>query len=120
MNLTMMKSKIHRARVTQCELDYEGSVTIDSDLMKQANIKHNEQVHIFNNNNGHRTITYAIEGEPGSRIICINGPGARLAEVNDIIVICAYASIDESEADTFQPHILFMDENNEVKDSKRR
>ncbi len=115
----MMKSKIHHVTVTQCELEYEGSVTIDSDLMKQANIHHNEQVHIFNSNNGNRFITYAIEGKAGSGVICINGPAAHLTSIDDTVIICAYATINDSDAKSFKPTVLLMANDNTVKEIKR-
>ncbi|MGB1077607.1 MAG: aspartate 1-decarboxylase [Bdellovibrionales bacterium] len=112
MNLTMMKSKIHRATVTQCDLNYEGSITIDTDLLEQSGILPHEQVDVLNINTGARFTTYAIEGERGSGIIGINGAAARLAQTGDLVIICAYARMEESEAKTFTPNVLLMNEHN--------
>ncbi|RYF01485.1 MAG: aspartate 1-decarboxylase, partial [Oxalobacteraceae bacterium] len=97
MFLTMLKSKLHRVRVTQAELNYVGSITIDEDLMDAAGLLENEQVHIVNNNNGERLITYVITGARGSGIICLNGAAARRAQVGDIIIIIAYTMLSDEE-----------------------
>ncbi len=112
MILTMLKSKIHRATVTQCDLHYEGSITVDEDLLNQANILPHEQVDVLNINNGSRFTTYAIQGERGSGIIGINGAAARLAQKGDLIIICAYATMDETEAKDFTPNVLLMNDKN--------
>ncbi|GAB2576375.1 aspartate 1-decarboxylase [Spirosoma areae] len=114
MFLTVLKSKLHRVKVTQAELNYVGSITIDEDLMDAAGLLENEQVHIVNNNNGERLITYVIKGERGTGIICLNGAAARRAQVGDIIIIIAYAMLSADEAQTHTPIIVFPDENNRL------
>ncbi|GAA4452033.1 aspartate 1-decarboxylase [Nibrella saemangeumensis] len=114
MFITALKSKIHRVKVTQAELNYVGSITIDEDLMDAAGIMENEQVHIVNNNNGERLITYVIKGDRGSGIICLNGAAARRAQVGDIIIIIAYAMMTPEEAKTHKPTVVFPDENNRL------
>jgi aspartate 1-decarboxylase len=116
MRRRMCKSKIHRATVTQAELYYEGSLTIDQSLMKQANILPFEQVQVVNVNNGNRFETYAICGEPGSGTICLNGAAARLGHVGDEIIIITYAEYDEEEAVRHHPTILLVDRENRVKE----
>ncbi len=113
MFLHMMKSKIHRATVTEANLEYIGSITIDSDLMRAANIYPNEKVQIVNNNNGSRFETYVIPGEPGSGILCLNGAAARLVQPGDTVIIIAYCMITEEEAATHQPKVVFVDQNNQ-------
>jgi aspartate 1-decarboxylase len=114
MLITVLKSKLHRVRVTQAELNYVGSVTIDEALMEAAGLLENEQVHIVNNNNGERFVTYVIRGERGSGIICLNGAAARRAQVGDVVIIIAYASMTPDEARTHQPTIVFPDGNNRL------
>ncbi|WP_460670919.1 aspartate 1-decarboxylase [Larkinella ripae] len=114
MFITVMKSKIHRVRVTQAELNYVGSITIDEDLMDAAGLLENEQVHIVNNNNGERLITYVIKGERGSGIICLNGAAARRAQVGDIIIIISYGMMTTEEAKTHHPQVVFPDGNNRL------
>jgi aspartate 1-decarboxylase len=114
MFITVMKSKIHRVRVTQAELNYVGSITIDEDLMDAAGLLENEQVHIVNNNNGERLITYVIKGERGSGIICLNGAAARRAQVGDIIIIISYGMLTTDEAKTYKPLVVFPDINNRL------
>ncbi len=114
MFITVLKSKLHRVRVTQAELNYVGSVTIDEDLMDAAGLQENEQVHIVNNNNGERFITYVIKGERGSGIICLNGAAAWRAQVGDIVIIIAYGMMTPDEARTHQPTIVFPDANNRL------
>src|SRR5690625_4997371 len=111
---TMMKSKIHRARVTEANLNYVGSITIDQDIMDQVNIIANEQVQIVNNNNGARFETYVIPGERGSGIICLNGAAARLVQKNDIIIIISYALVSETELPSFTSKVAIMNENNQI------
>ena len=113
MILRMLKSKLHRGRVTQACLHYEGSVTVDKDLLKAAGILPFEQVDVYNVTNGARFTTYAIEGAPGE--ITINGAAAHLAKAGDRVIICAYAEMDEREAKAFKPSILLLDEGNTVK-----
>jgi aspartate 1-decarboxylase len=114
MFLTIFKSKIHRVKVTQAELNYVGSITIDEDLLDAAGIVENEKVQIVNNNNGERFETYTIKGPRGSGIICLNGAAARKAEVGDIVIIISYAMMTPEEAKTHQPKMIFPDENNRV------
>ncbi|WP_148136393.1 aspartate 1-decarboxylase [Candidatus Formimonas warabiya] len=114
---TMMKSKIHRARVTEANLNYIGSITIDSELLEAADILPNEKVAVVNNNNGARLETYVIPGEPGSGQICLNGAAARLVQPGDIVIIISYALMEDREAKAYKPKILFMDAaTNQVKE----
>lgn len=112
MQRILLKSKIHRVTVTDAQLHYEGSVTIDHDLMVAANIAEHEQVHIYDVNNGNRLITYAIQGEPGSGIICINGAAAHLVSPGHLVIICAYAQFEESEVLRHKPMVVHVDEKN--------
>lgn len=112
--IEVMKSKIHRARVTQAELNYVGSITIDQDLMEAADILANEKVQIVNNNNGARLETYVIPGERGSGTICLNGAAARLVQVGDIVIIISYALMDREEARTHEPRLVFPDDHNRL------
>ena len=109
---TLLKSKIHRVKTTHCELLYEGSCAIDEDLLDAANICENEQVHIWNVDNGERFVTYAIKGERGSGMISVNGSAARRACVGDLLIIAAFAQVDEKELATHQPQLVFVDGNN--------
>jgi len=114
MQLTMLKSKLHRACVTHSELEYEGSCAIDIALMKMANIRPYEQLHIYNVSNGERFVTYAIEAEENSRVISINGAAAHKANPGDRIIICTYADFNEVEIDAFKPALVYLDEQNHV------
>jgi aspartate 1-decarboxylase len=114
MLVNIFKSKIHRVKVTQAELNYVGSITIDEDLLEAAGIMENERVQVVNNNNGERLETYAIKGKRGSGIICLNGAAARKAEVGDIVIIISYAWMTQEEAKTHKPLVVFPDENNRV------
>jgi aspartate 1-decarboxylase len=116
---TMMKSKIHRARVTEGNLQYEGSITIDETLMEQAEIIPYEQVQIYNVTNGERFTTYAIKGERDSGVICVNGAAAHKARKDDIIIIATYASYDEKELAAFEPKKVYVDEQNRSKNLLR-
>ncbi len=109
MLVTVVKSKIHRVSVTEANLNYIGSITIDLDLMDAANIIPNEKVSIVNNNNGERFETYVIPGERGSGMICLNGAAARLVQPGDIVIIMAYAMMEMEEARVFKPAIVFPD-----------
>lgn len=109
MNIEVLKSKIHMVTVTEANLHYVGSITIDEDLMEAGNIIAGEKVQIVNINNGERLETYVIKGERGSGVICMNGPAARKVAVGDIIIIIAYASMDFEEAKSFEPVIIFPD-----------
>ncbi|MHA6251124.1 aspartate 1-decarboxylase [Oceanobacillus sp. CAU 1775] len=111
---TMMKSKIHRARVTEANLNYVGSITIDEDILEQVNILPHEKVQIVNNNNGERFETYVIPGERGSKVICLNGAAARLVQPDDIVIIVSYALVPESDISSHKPIVAIMDENNDV------
>jgi aspartate 1-decarboxylase len=114
----MCKSKLHRATVTQAELYYEGSVTIDADLMDAADIIPYEKIQVVNINNGTRFESYAIEGPRRSGMICINGAAARMAAVGDEIIIISYAAYTEQELKSFKPTLLLLDKNNKIKDVK--
>ena len=107
---TLLKSKIHRASATHCELHYEGSCAIDEDLLDAAGMVENEQVHIWNINNGERFITYAIKGQRGSGMISVNGSAARRASVGDLLIIAAFAQVPEDQVATHQPQLVFVDE----------
>nr|MDP2189810.1 aspartate 1-decarboxylase [Rhodoferax sp.] len=109
---TLLKSKIHRATVTHCELHYEGSCAIDEDLLDAANIAPNEQIHIWNINNGERFVTYAIKGERGSGMISVNGSAARRAAVGDLIIIAAFAQVHNDQVAGHEPELVFVDDNN--------
>lgn len=115
MELTLMKCKLHRATVTQCDLNYEGSITIDADLLDQAGLLPHEQVDVLNINNGSRFTTYVIEGERGSGVIGVNGAAARLTQNGDPVIICAYARMSEEEAKVHVPTVLQMNSDNSVK-----
>ena len=110
MQVHVVKSKIHRVKVTEADLNYIGSITIDEDLMEASNIIEGEKVQVVNINNGERLETYVIKGERGSGNICLNGPAARRVAVNDIIIIIAYAVMDFKEAKTFKPTLIFPNE----------
>lgn len=114
MVIEVLKSKIHRVRVTQAELNYVGSITIDEDLMDAANIIANEKVQIVNNNNGARFETYVIKGERGSGVVCLNGAAARLVQVGDVVIIISYALMEQQEAKQYEPLLVFPDENNRI------
>ena len=107
MLVTVLKSKIHCARVTEANLNYMGSITIDEDLMDAASMLEGEQVHIVNNNNGERFVTYIIKGERGSGQICLNGAAARLVQPDDVVIIMAYAQMTTDEARNFRPAVIF-------------
>lgn len=113
---TMMHSKIHRARVTESDLNYVGSITIDSDILDAVDILPNEKVEIVNNNNGERFATYVIAGERGSGKICLNGAAARLVQVGDIVIIMTYVQLEESELQGHSPKVAVLNENNEIEE----
>lgn len=115
----MLTGKLHRARVTDCNIDYEGSIQIDENLMDEVGLKTYEQVHIYDINNGNRLITYVIPGERGSRTISVNGAAARQVETNDRIIIAAYGIIDVEKEDEYQPRLVLLDENNNVVKAER-
>ncbi|MFO7823772.1 MAG: aspartate 1-decarboxylase [Cyclobacterium sp.] len=114
MYIQLLKSKIHRVRITQAELHYVGSITIDEDLMDAAHIIANEKVQVVNINNGERLETYVIKGERGSGQVCLNGPAARKAQVGDVVIIISYASMDFEEAKSYQPVVIFPDDQNQL------
>ncbi|MCB0492145.1 MAG: aspartate 1-decarboxylase [Cyclobacteriaceae bacterium] len=114
MRVEVLKSKIHRAKVTQAELHYVGSITIDEKLMEEANLIEGEKVQVVNVNNGERLETYVIKGKMGSGIICLNGPAARKAMVGDLVVIISYASMEWEEAKSFRPSVVFPDGENRL------
>lgn len=114
MRIEVLKSKIHRAKITQAELHYVGSITIDEDLIDAANLVEGEKVAIVNVNNGERFETYVIKGERGSGMVCLNGPAARKAQVGDIVIIISYASVKFEKAKTFKPAIIFPTPDNKL------
>lgn len=114
MIIEVLKSKIHRAKITQTELDYVGSITIDQDLMEAANMIEGEKVLVVNNNNGERIETYVITGERGSGMVCLNGAAARKAAMGDIVIIISFAHMDFEKAKIFKPHLAFPDKNNKL------
>jgi len=116
---TMLKSKIHRAHVTETNINYEGSITIDQKLMEEADILPSEQVQVLNLNNGARFTSYAIEGKKDSGEICLNGAAARLAIKGDIIIILSYCYVDDDEAHNFIPKLVYVDANNAITETKR-
>jgi aspartate 1-decarboxylase len=112
----MLKSKIHRATVTEANLEYEGSVTIDSDLLEAADLLPYEQVQIYDCTNGSRLTTYAIPGEPGSGEICINGAAAHLVKPHDLVIIATFAEVEDAEARGFEAKRVFVDRRNRIRD----
>lgn len=114
MTITMLKAKIHRATVTQAELDYVGSITVDMDLLEQAGIYEYEKVQIVDVNNGARFETYTIAGERGSGVMCLNGAAARMVQTGDKIILMVYAQVTPEEAKELRPTVLFVDEKNKV------
>ena len=114
MQKIMLTAKLHRATVTDRDIEYEGSIAIDEALMEEVGISSYEQVHIYDINNGNRLITYVIPGERGSGVISVNGAAARLVERNDRIIIAAYGMIDVDKTDNYQPRVLLLDESNKV------
>jgi len=111
---TLLKSKIHRAKVTQCRLDYEGSITIDAHLMEAADILPYEQVHVLDVDNGARLVTYAIPGAPGSGEVCINGAAARLIYPGDVVIILTYVTLPEEKARRHRPCLIYVDDTNRI------
>ncbi|KPL03877.1 MAG: hypothetical protein AMJ90_02920 [candidate division Zixibacteria bacterium SM23_73_2] len=114
MLVTLCKSKLHKAVVTEAVLDYEGSITIDRNLMREANLLPYEMVQVLNQNNGERFETYVLVGEAGSGTICLNGPAARLGQVGDVLIIISYCILEEGDAQKHQPKLIFLDEKNKV------
>lgn len=114
MLIEVLKSKIHRVKVTQAELHYVGSITIDEDLIDAANLVENEKVQIVNINNGERFETYVIKGERGTGVVCLNGPAARKVQVGDIVIVISYCQIDFNNAKQHKPTLIFPDQNNRL------
>ena len=114
MHLTLLKAKLHQARVTHAELEYEGSCAIDGRLLDTAGIHEYEQIHIYNMNNGERFTTYAIRAEEGSGVISVNGAAAHLAAPGDRVIICAYAQLDQAEVAAFKPGLVYLNEHNQI------
>lgn len=114
MRIDVLKSKIHRAKITQAELHYVGSITLDEALMDAANLIEGEKVHVVNINNGERLETYVIRGERNRGTVCLNGPAARKASVGDMVIIISYASMEFEEAKKFKPHIIFPNPDNKL------
>lgn len=113
MLVNIFKSKIHRVKVTQADLNYVGSITLDENLMEAANLLPGERVQVVNLNNGERLETYVIKGERGSGMVCLNGPAARKVQVNDVVIIISYAMMSPEEAKAFEPVVIFPDEHNQ-------
>ena len=114
---TVLNAKLHRVKVTEANLDYMGSITIDQDILDYSGIKTHEKVQVVNLNNGERFETYVIAGKPGSKTICLNGAAARKAQKNDEIIVMSYAVLEEKEMDQWEPKVVFFDdENNMIKD----
>jgi aspartate 1-decarboxylase len=111
----MLKSKIHRATVTEANLDYEGSLTVDAHLLEAADILPGEQIHVWNVTRGNRLVTYAMRGEAGSGVMCVNGAGAHLVKPGDIVIVATFADMDDAEARTYRPRVIFVDEKNRMR-----
>ena len=114
MFIEVVKSKIHRAKITEAELHYVGSITIDEDLMDAANLIENEKVQVLNINNGERLDTYVIKGQRGTGKICMNGPAARRMYVGDVVIVISYCQMEFEQAKTFKPSVIFPDQNNKL------
>jgi aspartate 1-decarboxylase len=114
---SMLKSKVHRAKVTHADVDYEGSVTLDAHLLEAADILPYEEVHVWNVTRGTRLRTYAMVGEPGSGIVCINGAAAHLAQPGDLVIIATFTQLDDAAARRFKPKVILVDENNRIRKS---
>ena len=114
MQRTLLRAKLHRVHVTHSELDYEGSVAIDGRLLDAADIREYERIEVYNRNNGERFNTYAIRAQDGSGIISVNGAAAHKADPGDILIICAYATLDEKELATFKPRLVYVDDQNRI------
>ena len=112
--IQILKSKVHRVSITEANIDYIGSLTLDEDLMDAANMIEHEKIHVVNVNNGERLETYLIKGKRGSGIACLNGPAARKAMVGDIVIIISYASMDFEQAKTFKPKVVFPNKENKL------
>jgi aspartate 1-decarboxylase len=119
MQRTLLKSKIHRATVTQSELNYEGSCAIDQDLLEASDIREYEQIHIYNVSNGERFITYAIRAERGSGVISVNGAAARKAAPGDVLIIASYSGYEQAEIRNFEPYLVYVDSDNQIIGKRR-
>ncbi len=119
MQRIMLRAKIHRASVTQCDLNYEGSCGIDEDLLEAADIREFEKIDLYNINNGERFSTYAIRGKRGSGEISLNGAAARLAQLGDLLIICTYSPMNEEEVSSYKPKVVFVDEKNRITGLKK-
>jgi aspartate 1-decarboxylase len=111
----MMKSKLHRATVTETNVDYEGSLTIDTDLLEAADVLPHEQIHVWDVTNGARLVTYALPGPRGSGVICVNGAGAHLIKTGDVVIIATYAEFEDADARVHQPRVVFLARGNRIK-----
>jgi aspartate 1-decarboxylase len=118
MLLNLLKAKIHRATVTDANVAYEGSITVDRQLLEASGIHVHEQVHVVDVDNGERFVTYVIEGEPGSGVLCVNGAAARLVSPGDRVIVIAYCHATAEEAKSHQPRVVFVDEENAIKDAR--
>ena len=119
MQRIMLRAKIHRAAVTQCDLNYEGSCGIDEDLLDAADIREFEKIELYNINNGERFSTYAIRGKRGTGEISLNGAAARLAQLGDLLIICTYSPMNEEEVSSYKPKVVFVDEKNRITGLKK-
>ncbi|MEK0429039.1 MAG: aspartate 1-decarboxylase precursor protein [Pseudomonadota bacterium] len=119
MQRIMLRAKIHRASVTQCDLNYEGSCGIDEDLLEAADIREFEKIELYNINNGERFSTYAIRGKRGTGEISLNGAAARLAQLGDLLIICTYSPMNEEEVSSYKPKVVFVDEKNRITGLKK-
>ncbi|SNT37908.1 L-aspartate 1-decarboxylase [Noviherbaspirillum humi] len=119
MKRIMLRSKLHRASVTQCDLHYEGSCGIDENLLEAADIREFEKIELYNVNNGERFSTYAIKAERGSGAIALNGAAARKAHLGDLLIICTFAPLDEEEVNSYTPKVVFLDEKNRISGIKK-
>ena len=117
MRRSMLKSKIHRATVTEANLDYEGSLTIDADLLEASDILPFEEIHVWNVTRGSRLTTYAMRGEPGSGVVCVNGAGAHLVRPGDLVIIATYTEVDDEDSRDWRPTVVLVDERNRVKET---
>lgn len=115
MYITLFKSKLHRATITEANINYVGSITIDVELLEKSDILPGERVQVVNVNNGERFETYTIEGVRGSGVICVNGAAARLVQIGDKVIIISYAMLDKKEASQFKPKVLILDDENKIK-----
>lgn len=120
MYITLFKSKLHRGTITEADINYVGSITIDAELLEKSDILPGERVQVVNVNNGQRFETYTIEGQRGSGIICVNGAAARLVQVGDKVIIISYAMMDRKEAPQFKPKVLILDDENKIKKIKNK